>query len=337
MTNSSKNLSSLVFSFLEFCELEKGLFASTAKKYHYRLERFLNWAKEFLDQESLSVEDLTEDLIKEFRLHLNRYISPRTKRPLKESTQNHYIVAIRAFLRYLNRQGIESVLPERVELRRADSRSLKFLELEQLEKLLEQPETNRILGLRDRAILELLFSTGLRVSELTSLDCQDVNLKSQEFSVRGKGGRVRVVFLSGRAKKWLGKYLERRDDSWKPLFLNRSGLNVSKAPRSDENKPTSIQGPSKEHHGEHFRLSVRSVQRLVKKYGRQAGLAVEVTPHVLRHSFATDLLSSGADLRSVQELLGHKDVSTTQIYTHVTNPQLHEVHRKFHGRDRSSE
>lgn len=334
-----KNLTSLILNFVEFCELEKGLFPSTAKKYHYRLSRFINWLKKEENEEELFVDDLTEEVIKEFRLYLNRYTNPITKRPLMASTQNHYIVALRAFLKYLAREGIKAVPPERVELRRSDSRSVKFLELEQVEDLLSQADISNVRGLRDRALMELLFSTGLRVSELTSLNTEDINLKTQEFSVTGKGGRVRLVFLSDRAKKWLKRYLQRRDDDWKPLFIRHNntpnqGVKTKRSRGSKSHKKSSgsIQDHLDDPSGEKFRLSVRSVQRMIKKCGQLAGLAIDMTPHVFRHSFATDLLTSGADLRSVQELLGHKNVSTTQIYTHVTNPRLREIHRKFHGK-----
>lgn len=327
-------LSRLILDFVEFCELEKGLFPSTTKKYHYRLTRFLRWARYYTKKKNqdFGPSDVTEDLIKEFRLYLNRYVNPVTKQPLKASTQNHYVVALRAFLKYLARQGIECVLPERVDLRKAESHAVKFLDLDQLEELLRQADTSKIKGLRDRALMELLFSTGLRVSELVGLDRNDINLKTQEFSVRGKGGHVRVVFVSDRAKNWLKKYLERRDDDWEPLFIRHVRAGRSKGPKTHEKLSSSIQDRLSDPSGEKFRLSVRSVQRLIKKYARRAGLAICVTPHVLRHTFATDLLSSGADLRSVQELLGHKNVSTTQIYTHVTNPRLREVYRKYHGR-----
>ncbi|OQX50751.1 hypothetical protein B5M47_03265 [candidate division CPR3 bacterium 4484_211] len=327
-------LSQHILNFIEHCELEKGLFPSTAEKYHHRLRRFLRWARHFTGKKNADFHagDVSEDLIKEFRLYLNRYINPQTRRPLKDSTQNHYIVALRAFLKYLARIGIECVLPERVDLRKAESRSIKFLELDQLEKVLRAPDTTTKRGLRDRAIMELLFSTGLRVSELVNLDRKDVNFKTQEFSVRGKGGHVRIVFVSDRARLWLKKYLNRRDDDWEPLFISYSRTRRSKGSKTNAKLKSNIQDFLDDATGNQFRLSVRSVQRMIKKYGREAGLAIELTPHVFRHTFATDLLSSGADLRSVQELLGHKNVSTTQIYTHVTNPRLREVYRKYHGK-----
>ncbi|MBU1110514.1 tyrosine-type recombinase/integrase [Patescibacteria group bacterium] len=329
---TQKTLNQLIIDFIEFSELERGLFPSTTEKYHYRLKRFLKWAKRELKTAPLKPVDITEDLVKEFRLYLNRYINPVTRRGLKASTQNHYVVALRAFLKYLARTGIACVPPERVELRRSDSHSLKFLALEQLEQLLRQSDTTKIRGLRDRAMMELLFSTGLRVSEMTGLNRKDVNSKSQEFSVIGKGGRVRLVFISDRAKKWVQEYLNRRRDAWEPLFISHSGTRRSKGSKSDESSSGDIKDYIEDPSGEKFRLSVRSVQRIIKKCARQAGLAIDVTPHVMRHTFATDLLTSGADIRSVQELLGHKNISTTQIYTHVTNPRLREVYKRFHGK-----
>ncbi|MBU0708207.1 tyrosine-type recombinase/integrase [Patescibacteria group bacterium] len=340
---SPKNLRALITDFIEFCELEKGLFPSTSRKYHYRLNRFREWARRETNINELYSLDLTEELIKKFRLYLNRYINPVTKRGLMASTQNHYVVALRSFLKYLARERIECVAPERIELRKSDSRLLKFLQVEQLDELLSQTETTKVHGLRDRAIMELLFSTGLRVSELVGLDREDINLKTQEFSIIGKGGRVRIVFISDRAKNWLQKYLDRRDDEWEPLFIShshpptrRSEAGLSKGSKNADKLKSSIRDHLDDPSGNKFRLSVRSVQRMIKRYSHKAGLPVEVTPHVLRHTFATDLLYSGADLRSVQELLGHKNVSTTQIYTHVTNPRLREVYRKFHGKSGNS-
>lgn len=330
MTRGKNDLPSLIIDFVEYCEIEKGLSPSTAQKYHYRLNYFLNWMGQEFNSKSLKVEDLNENLIRRFRLYLNRYINPRNNNSLKKSTQAHFLVALRSFLRYLAWLGIQTVSPERVEIGRFEAHSLKFLAPEQLIKLLESPDIKTIIGLRDRAILEVLFSTGLRVSELTNLNRDDINFKSQEFSVVGKGNRRRVVFLSDEAKKWLLEYLRIRNDQWKPLFINVSGVKRPKGSKNHEKSEGDIVDTLDKEIGEKFRLSVRSVQRLVKKYTHQAGIAIEVTPHTLRHTFATDLLSSGADLRVVQESLGHKNVSTTQIYTHVTAPQLKEAHRKFH-------
>src|SRR5438105_12731426 len=239
-----------------------------------------------------------------------------TGRPLTRASQTYFLIAIRSMLRYWTLQGIEVLAPDRIELGKAASRSMKFLDTDQLRRLLAAPEVNDPRGLRDRALLETFFSTGLRLAELARLDRDDINLKTREFGVIGKGRKPRVVFLSDAACLWLGRYLESRSDRWKPLFIRMKG-------RLD----TTPGGPG-------MRMSVRSIERVVQKYVKLAGLAVKATPHTLRHSFATDLLSNGADLRAVQELLGHANLNTTQIYTHVTNPQLRAVHRKFHSGNR---
>lgn len=325
-----KNLDKLLLDFLEYCELEKGLSPTTVEKYAYRLHCFFDWSRKKLNKKTLSPKDISEELIRDFRIFLNRYQSKLTKRSLAKSTQVNYMVTIRAFLKFLAERDVKSVAAEKVSLGKADSRSLKFLESEQLQKLLSAPDTKTEKGLRDHAILETLFSTGLRVSELVSLNVDQINFKTSEFSVIGKGGHRRVVFLSDSAKEWLKKYLEARDDSRKPLFIRISGTTKPKGSKSDEKIKSDIKDHLKNDSGQSLRLSVRQVQRLVKKYANTVGIAVDVTPHVLRHSFATDLLTAGADLRSVQELLGHKNVATTQIYTHVTNTRLKQVHQKFH-------
>lgn len=327
-----KNLDKLLLDFLEYCEIEKGLSPTTAEKYAYRLQRFLDWCKNKLSKKTLNPRDINEELIRDFRLFLNRHQSKLTKRGLAKSTQVNFMVTIRAFLKFLAERDVKSVAAEKVSLGKADSRSLKFLEAEQLQKLLSAPDTKTEKGLRDRAILETLFSTGLRVSELVGLNCDKINFKTSEFSVIGKGGHRRVVFLSESAKDWLKKYLDARDDSWKPLFIRVSGATNSKGSKSDEEIKRDVRSHLKNDSGQSLRLSARQVQRLAKKYANQVGIAVDVTPHVLRHSFATDLLIAGADLRSVQELLGHKNVATTQIYTHVTDARLKEVHQKYHGK-----
>lgn len=336
-------LADSLLDFVEYCELERGLSPKTAQKYHYRLNRFLDWLKRQKGAEvSVYLSDITEESIKDFRLHLNRYESELTKKSLAASTQQHYLVALRAFLKYLKRQkSYKQVSPDDILLPKASGRKVTFLNAEELSLLFQQPDVRDVLGLRDRAMLELLFSTGLRVQELVNLDTEQIPKSSNEFTVLGKGSRYRVVFLSDQARSWIQLYLERRLDTWKPLFLNNSGLRQSlnptikaknltkrsKGSRSDENDPGGVM----DHEGERFRLTVRSVQRMIKKYARTAGLTTDVTPHVMRHSFATDLLSAGADLRSVQELLGHKNVATTQIYTHVTNQQLRKVYEQFHS------
>ena len=229
-------------------------------------------------------------------------------------TQNYHLIALRSFLKYLLKRDIAVVAPEKIDLPKAESRSIKFLEREQVDRLLNMPEISDKEGLRDKAILELLFSTGLRVSELTHLNRDTINFDRKEFGVIGKGRRARVVFLSDSAAEWLKRYIDSREDDVPALFIRYSG----KKPDAGQNA------------NEAMRLTPRSVQRLVEKYVKKARLPIKITPHGLRHSFATDLLSGGADLRAIQEMLGHKNVSTTQIYTHITNPQLKEIYNKFH-------
>lgn len=302
-----------ITNFLEYCELDRALSPLTVKMYGYYLETFSGWLA--TSDQALKPSDLTEDIIREYRLYLSRYVNP-VKGPLAKSTQNYFLIAIRSFLRYLNRKGIKTLPPDQIDLGKGRDRSVKFLSKEQFDKLVMAPDTSTDAGLRDRAILELLFSTGLRVAELVKLDRDKIDLKSRELGIVGKGGRTRVVFISDMAGKSLSRYLAVRHDSWKPLFINYRGkVDV-------ENNPV----------GEKKRLTAWSVEWLVRKYALKAKLPVRPTPHTLRHTFATDLLRNGADLRSVQELLGHKNVATTQIYTHVTNPQLRSVFEKFHGK-----
>lgn len=295
------NLKKLLIDFLEYLDIEKNDSQLTIRNYKHYLERFIT----FLGSNSPTPSDITVEKIREYRLFLSRYVDPHGI-SLKRITQNYHLIALRSFLRFLIRRGIRAVAPDMIELGKAESRSIKFLEREQVERLLNIPE-----NARDKAILEVLFSTGLRVSELVKLNRDHINLDRKEFGVIGKGRRPRVVFLSETAAHWLKNYLETRDDKFKPLFIRYSGKTPTD---SDESR----------------RLTARSVQRLVEKYVKRARLPIKITPHGLRHSFATDLLGSGADLRAIQELLGHKNVSTTQIYTHITNPQLHEIHQKFH-------
>jgi site-specific recombinase XerD len=261
------------------------------------------------------LSDLDQDLIKKYRINLNRRISSKSNEEFKRSTQKTFLVALRAFLKYLVvEEGLEIMSPEQIILGKAEDRVPKVLNDEQMNMLFSVQDLNRRSGIRDRAILDTLFSTGLRVSELVSLDRDAVNLDSGEFTVIGKGRKARTVYLSPSAITWIKKYLALRGDSFKPLFIRYSGKKM---------EPGDFDGES-------LRLTVRSVERLVKKYIWKAGISVDATPHTLRHTFATGLLSEGADLRSVQELLGHSNVSTTQIYTHVTNARLKDVHRKYH-------
>ena len=313
------NLTALVDEFLEYCEIERNLSPLTIRDYRHYLDHFCQWS--VANSPISKPQDLTLEVVRKYRVYLAHFNSPNGNLPLKKVTQNYYVIALRSFLRYLVKKDLKVVTPDKIELPKTESRSLKFLDRDQLERLLAQPiqqvqgkpdvSTDR--GLRDKALMEMLFSTGLRVSELCRLNTDQVNLERREFGVIGKGGRARVVFLSDRAVIWLEKYLTKRSDSFRPLFIRYAG-----------NQEPTI-------NGEKMRLTPRSVQRLVDKYVRKARLPVKASPHVLRHSFATDLLINGADLRSVQELLGHKNVATTQIYTHVTNAQLKDVHKAFHS------
>lgn len=301
-------LGELQRQFLEYLEIERGRSVKTIENYNHYLTRFFEFAK------TDDPKKLTEEMVREFRLWLNR--QPGTKQgarsePMKRRTQNYYLIALRAFLKYLRKRSVESLNPERIELAKVPERSLDLISSAELNRLMSAPDTSTETGLRDAAILELLFSTGLRISELTGLSIDDVDLTRDEFSVRGKGDKVRVVFLSQSAKDAIAKYLKARKDMSDALFV-QYGKNAKAA--------------------KDLRLSPRAVQRMLKHYAAKAGITRKVTPHVIRHSFATDLLSNGADLRSVQALLGHANIGTTQVYTHVTDAHLREVHKKFHGR-----
>jgi len=296
--------------FLEYLKVEKKRSQLTIRNYQHYLERFNTWFSQNYPKGKLC--DLDLKIIKNYRLFLSRYMDIKDT-PLKRITQVYHLISLRSFLKFLAKNEIKSLRAEKIELPKSAPHSLKFLNAEQIGRLLQAPLTSKVSGLRDKAILELLFSTGLRVSELVKLNRDQLDLKRKEFGIIGKGRRPRVVFLSVRAVKWLKEYLKKRDDDWRPLFVRFSG----KINQSDG--------------GEKMRLSVRSVQRIVVKYVKKSKLTIKITPHGLRHSFAADLLSRGADIRSVQEMLGHKNISTTQIYTHVTNAQLREIHEKFHS------
>lgn len=299
--------------FFEYCELDRNFSSYTIRMYRNYLQHFYQWLVQRCSGDQIKIEDIDEEAIRRFRLYLAREYRHPYKGALSKRTQNHYMVALRAFFRFLLKKGYEVISPEQIELGKIEDRQIKFLSPQDLERLFSAPDLSEPIGMRDRAILETLFSTGLRVSELVALNRDDLDLERGEFSVLGKGGRRRVVFISKRAKHYLQKYLQSRSDPYDPLFIRYSG------PKEENLKPDS------------YRLSVRSIERMIEKYRKKTGITVKVTPHVLRHSFATDLLSKGADLRSVQELLGHKSISTTQIYTHVTNPRLKEVHQKYHS------
>lgn len=299
--------------FLEYLQVERNCSKLTIRNYRHYLERFMHFSAS-LSSPLSDPKQITADVIRSYRLYLARFTDEKGL-SLMHITQNYHLIALRAFLRYLIRQDQPTLNPEKVQLGKAESRSLKFLDREHIDRLLNMPEISTPQGMRDKAMLEVLFSTGLRVSELTKLNRDSINLDRKEFGVIGKGGRTRVVFLSDSAVSWLDRYLKERSDPFQPLFIRYAGK------KSEASKT-----------GEGLRLTPRSVQRIVEKYVKKARLPIKITPHGLRHSFATDLLSNGADLRAIQEMLGHKNISTTQIYTHVTNPQLKEIHQKFHSK-----
>lgn len=303
------SLKELKQQFLEYTEIEKGRSINTVQNYDRYLTRFLT----FLKKDNPS--DITDISLREFRLWLNRQSTgnnAKTGETLKKKTQNYYLIALRAFLKYLARQNIKSLAPERIELAKVGERHIEYMSNEELHRLLEAPEGSDVKSLRDRAILAMLFSTGLRVSELCSLP-RDIDLSSDEMSIRGKGDKVRVVFLSDDAKSSVKAYLDKRDDMDDSLFV-KVGVETRS---NNESAP----------------LTRRSVERIVKHYATKAGIVSKrVTPHTVRHSFATDLLSNGADLRSVQALLGHANIGTTQIYTHVTDKHLRNIHKQFHNK-----
>lgn len=315
-----KDLWQLKREFLEYTELEKGQSLLTVSNYDRYLSKFLKWLEAVIASEekqspsheiatgidhdfAMTSESITEARVKEYRLYLNR-LSDKSGKPLKRSTQNYHIITLRAFLGFLATKGILSLPPQKVVLAKSEDRKVEFLEAADIISLVDSANGKNFKGLRDRLILDLLFSTGLRVSELASLNVSDLNLERGEIPIRGKGGKVRVVFLSDSAIKTIKEYLKFICDS-EALILNK------------------IQGE---------RLTVRSIERIVAKYAKAAGITKNVSPHTLRHTFATDLLINGADLRSVQSLLGHANVQTTQIYTHVTDQHLRDIHKAFHGK-----
>jgi site-specific recombinase XerD len=298
--------------FLDYLEIEKGRSRKTIENYDHYLGRFLDWAH--ID----SPAKITDELVSQYRIHLNRLEDAKGKN-LKKVTQSYYIIALRSFLKYLAKKNIDSLQAEKVEIGRTSKKEVEFMEASEVERILEAASGTSFKALRDRAILELLFSAGLRVSELTNLNRDRLDLKNQEFSVRGKGDKIRLVFISNTAKWALEKYLAKRTDIDPAVFVRDS-----KALAKFEKKAEAT-------NRDNLRLTPRSVQRIVKYYATKAGVIKDVHPHTFRHSFATDLLMNGADIRSVQSMLGHSSITTTQIYTHVTNTQLREVHKAFHG------
>ena len=306
-------IADLINEFLESLEVESGRSRYTTRNYELYLSRILEFQNEYDPENDLKPEDITEEWLRKYRLWLNRYTTERGKN-LTVMTQNYHLIALRGFLKYLAKRKIKSLDPVLVELPRTHRAQVTFLYVDEINRIVEQIPLDTEDGLRDKAIFELLFSTGLRVSELVGLNRENVNLARREFMVRGKGQKDRPVFISQTAADAVQDYLDERKDSLPALFLNNS-----------RNQPAV--GTK----GDYRRLTPRSIERIINKYVRMAGITKHVTPHTLRHSFATDLLTNGADLRSVQSLLGHANISTTQIYTHVTDPRLREIHEKYHS------
>ncbi len=304
----------LIDDFLEHLEIEVGRSKKTVDNYRHYLERFVMLAQEILQKDDIKPSDIDKELVRKYRLLLNRYGSENGTEDLKIITQTYHLIALRGFLKYLARRDIKSLDPSLVDLPHIIRKQVTFLHFGEVEDMLEQIDLSTESGLRDRAIIELLYSSGLRVSELVNLNRDSINLERREFMVRGKGSKDRPIFVSKSAADRLQDYLDARTDSLPALFLNNS--------RNTQAVDTS---------GNYRRMTARSVERIVEKYARLAGITKHVSPHTLRHSFATDLLMNGADLRSVQTMLGHADISTTQIYTHVTDAHLKEIHEKFHS------
>lgn len=310
-------LGKLAAEFLDYLEIEKNRSKRTRDNYDFYLTRFIMWLEE--KRKKPGAVDITADKVRQYRLWLNR-ISDKNDKPLQKSTQNYHLIALRSFLKYLAKRDIKALAPEKIELAKIPERTVDFLESDDLEKLLEAPlliKSPEIIKLRDKAIIEMLFSTGLRVSELSNLKIENINLKKDEFTVRGKGSKPRIIFLSNQAKYWIKKYLDKRKDVDPALFI---GHDRAKKKRKDKTSNN---------------LTPRSIQRIIEKYAKVAGITKKITPHTLRHSYATDLLMNGADIRSVQAMLGHSSITTTQIYTHITNQQLRDIHKAFHGRKRT--
>ena len=294
-----------VGEYLEYLEIERGRSQRTIRNYHHYLRRLSDFAGD------IKLEDIDPDTIRKWRLWLNRLASDRGD-DLSKQTQNYHLIALRNFLKYCGKRGFEVMAPDKIELAKVSRKQVTFLTQEEVERIISAPNIEEISGLRDKALLELLFSSGLRVSELVGLNIEHINLKRREFTVRGKGQKDRPIFISGSAAEALEKYLEKRADTLQPLFISISANHTATTD------------------GNYKRLTARSVQRIVQKCALQAGITKHVSPHTMRHSFATDLLMNGADIRSVQTLLGHSNISTTQIYTHITDPHLKSVHEKFH-------
>lgn len=306
MANTAKksSIEKYLQEFLEYLEIERGRSSRTVRNYHFYLDRFLDWS------EIKAPSGITPEKVRKFRLYLNREVEGRDDLTLKKSTQNYHLIALRAFLKYLQKRDVKAMAAEKIELAKQSGRHVTALDEDELDRLREAPkDAGGLIGKRDSAIIELLFSTGMRVSELASLHIEDINLKKDEFTVKGKGSKHRVVFLSDEAKAAIKIYLDVRKDTSPYLFISHDRAKSGREPMP---------------------LSPRSVQRVIERCSTIAGITKKVTPHVLRHTFATDLLHNGADIRSVQTMLGHESITTTQVYTHVTDKHLREVHKKFH-------
>jgi len=334
-----------ISEFLEYCEIGKNQSRNTITAYYRYLHKFLNFV---LPLDIKDPKDIDLETVKKYRLYLNR-LTDEKGNSLKLITQNYHLIALRAFLKYLAKQDVKTLSPEKIELPKSPQRQVEFLEKDELDRLFSAiaGEKDELQRLRDSAILQTLFSTGLRVSELASLRIESINLDRREFTVRGKGSKLRLVFLSDEAAETIKKYLSRRKDNSKALFVGHSEIgqistNTDKvagkakkiiAEQKKVEKEIASQGFKKNQDDRKISgLTVRQIQRIIKKYCRIAGIIKKVTPHTLRHSFATDLLQNGADIRSVQTLLGHASITTTQIYTHITNQGLRDIHKKFHNK-----
>lgn len=316
LKKSNDPLKEHVFPFLDYCEIEKGLSNNTQRNYLQYLKLFTHWLAE-IKSPNLKPHELTADHIWDYRLYIARtYKTPRGEH-LSKKSQNYYLIALRALLSYLAERDIETLPSSKIKLaKQKDDETISFLDVQDIDAMLKVPDTAKPTGLRDRTIMELFFSSGMRISELTALNLDQMSMlkdndetRTYELSIVGKGKHIRTIFISPRSAKWLREYIKTRHDVFKPLFVNLRSRSSS----------------------EDRRLTPRSIQKMIARAALLAGLSKKVTPHTLRHTYATDLLDAGADLRSVQELLGHKNVATTQIYTHVTNKRLRDIHEKFHG------
>jgi len=297
-----------ISEYLDYLAIEQNRSKKTIANYNHYLTRLLDYAGD------ITVKDINSDLVRKWRLWLHELGSDRSDE-LSKSTQNYHLIALRNFLKFCHKRDIEALSPDQIELAHVKRSQVTFLDSDELKQLLKQPNTNEIAGIRDRAILELLFSSGLRVSELVNLDIAHINLERREFMVRGKGQKDRPIFVSQESADWLKIYLDKRTDNLPALFISYSGRHQTATT------------------GNYRRLTPRSIQRMIARYALLAGITKHVSPHTMRHSFATDLLMNGADLRSVQEMLGHSNIATTQIYTHITDPHLKSVHERFHAKN----